>query len=805
MLWALGLVSFLPASAQQSKYNLTGKVIDSESRSLNAVPVYLLRAADSSLIKAALTNAEGVFVFDNIGSGIYIINIATLGYAKRLLGPVNLSADTDMGLIKLQKNNTLRQVDIVSKGNFIEVKPGKVILNISKSILSAGNNAFDVLSTAPGVKLDADGNISLYGKDVTVMINNKRVYLTPDALAELLRNTPSSQIGQIELITNPSAAWDAEGNGGIINIKMVRNKTIGLSGTVFGSYGVADIVRQYGNPTKWSSGFNLDYNIRRMSLFGGFSHNDNIADRVSTIDRTVYDPMAQQVHTDYFNSLNDRNNNLRLGMDYNLDAKHVVGFLFNGLYSNYDYDKNTTTALSNYNMPDSAIISRSAATRRLLTYTFNLNYKADMAKYGQLSAGADYSVYDRKPFENIYSNYYNPNNVLYRSAVLQNVMPSLFHIYAFKAEDDIKLGKTSSIQAEIKTSYVTNNNTSNFGNVINNQYLPDARFSNMFDYSEAINAAALVYYSAINRKTSFELGLRAEQTITNGHVTPLNGNAQPVDQGNYVDLFPSVQLTTTTSNNNQLLLSYGRRIKRPVYTDLNPFLSYQNEYNYYEGNINLKPQYANNIQLTDTYKQNLNVTLQASFITNYIFLTTLPGNIISQKVNFGNNYIYSAVVNQLVDLNPWWNVNINLDASIQHFDNAYQGSSYMVNTRDLIVNVKQQFNVFNQLKAEVLGIYESPHAYGIYNVQASCYFDAGVSKSLFNKRGNLQFQVADVFNSNRSNFSTNYQNLNFNGYLQTAFRTYQLTFSYSFGNPGRGERQDKLGSDQEQSRAAGGN
>lgn len=807
---SLGVLCCSPVFSQQVNNTIKGKVTDEKNVAIPSGTVYLLKLSDSSLVKLALINDNGLFQFDNVKPGTYLVNISVIGFHKYLSSKINISQGetVDAGTVVLKKGASLRQLEITGSTNYVEVKPGKVILNVNKSVLSAGQNALDILSTAPGVQVGDDGGIKLKGKDVMIMINNRQVYLSPDALADLLRNTPGNTVAQIELMSNPNASYSAEGSGGIINIKMQRNRTVGISVSANGSYGITDINQQYGTRSKWSSGFTFDYNNENVSVFGGYSHTDNISQRLSVTDRAVYNPSLKQVHSDYLNDLNDRGNPFRLGMDYTIAPKQVIGFLINGVYSNYDYTKNTSTTTTVNGSPDSMFVSRSLTTRKLINYTLNLNYRASFGKLGDLSADADYSVYDRKPFETIYTDEYVLHPVKTRKpavppSYIQNTFPALYRIYTFAANDDIKLSKSSSLLASVKISYVTNDNMADFGNVINNTYQPDSRFTGKYDYNEQINAFGLTYSAALSKKANIEVGLRAEQTINHGRATSLT-TTNPTTYNNYVDLFPSLQLTSNLDGNNQLSFLYGRRIRRPGYADLNPFVNYQDRYSYYIGNPDLKPQYTNNIELTNIYKQKYSVTLNASLINDYVQLTNLAGNIVSQRVNFGRNYNYGIQANAPVDITKWWNANLNVDAAIEHYDNSLVGNTFSVNATHVTFNFKQQFTFLQQFKAELLSIYESAHNAGFYTVERTYRFDAGVSKSIFKKKGSVQLQVFDIFNSYYTRSATNYQNLNLTGVIQNSFRTFQLSLIYSFGNKGKADQLHKLGSGDEQSRAGGG-
>jgi len=800
--WILGMFCFFSASAQQSTGAVKGKIIETGNIAIVDATASLLKISDSSLVKMALTNEQGIFELKGLKPGAYLLGVTNIGYT-RAIRAVNIGpgATTDAGIIQLNKGKNLGQVNIKATIPIVEVKPGKTVVNVDKSILSAGGTALDVLGTAPGVQVDGSGVVTLNGKDVQIMINGRQSYLSPADLADLLRNTPSNTISQLELINHPGAGQSAEGSGGIINIKQRRDKTAGFTASVNGTYGIANIP-QYGTKQKWNTGFNFDYNTKNTSWYGGFTHANTLFDRLSIIDRTVFDPGIQQVHTEFLDDLHDSANTFRLGMDYTINPKQLIGFLVNGSYSNYDYHKGTTSNISNNGMADSSIITQSAVLRRLVNYTVDIDYKNDLGNLGTLSADVDYTLFDRKPTENIISNYYNGNNALFKTLLLQNIFPTIYHIYTATVADDIKTGKSSSLQAQARVSYVATDNSATFGNVVNNQLIPNPSFTSGFNFHEQINAFGLTYNTTLSKATNLEAGLRAEQTINTGTATPLSGASQ-INKNNYTDFFPSLLVTSNVNADEQLSFSYGRRIKRPNYVDLNPFVSYQDQFNYSEGNPALRPQYTNTFELKDIYRQKYSLSLQASLINDFVFPIYLPGNVIKTTDNFGNYYSYNAVFNAPFSLTRWWNATMTLDAAYVHFDNSFAGNSFNLNSQDITLSLRQQFSFLKQFKAELYGTYETPHYYDFYHSDETYRFDAALSKSIFNTKGSLQLQLNNIFNSDYINYTSNYQNLNFTGRLQTTFRTYQLNFIYNLGKKSKPERQHKIGSADEQGRSGG--
>jgi hypothetical protein len=313
------------ASAQNRGGVIQGVVNDTENHPLNLSSVYLLNAADSSVIKFTTTNKAGVFKFSNITYGQYIINVNCTGYQKNLSPKFILNSTTggDLGIIQLKASSTkLGEVMVTSQKNFIDVKPGKLTLNVQNSVLSVGNTVLEILRRAPGVQIDNNDNISLNGRpDVLVTIDGKPTYLTGTALSELLQGTPSSMIDKIELINNANSNYDASAAGGVINIKLKRDKSLGLNAQLAGGGAITQPDFGYNSELTGNAGFNLNYRTKSVNIFGGYGYISMPYNRLSTSDRvTELNNQMDLISVNWFTNQRREANILRVGADYNVNA-----------------------------------------------------------------------------------------------------------------------------------------------------------------------------------------------------------------------------------------------------------------------------------------------------------------------------------------------------------------------------------------------------------------------------------------------------------------------------------------------------
>jgi hypothetical protein len=404
----------------------------------------------------------------------------------------------------------------------------------------------------------------------------------------------------------------------------------------------------------------------------------------------------------------------------------------------------------------------------------------------------------------INSAYYLANSPnWYRSLSLQNATPSEFDMYVMNALYHLQLDKMNNFSIGGKSSYVQTQNTSNFGSVANNIYTPYPTFTGQFNYHERVNALNGDYNHIFSKKWSLELGLRAEQTISDA-ITP---NANQDLHNNYIDFFPNVQLSNVISDDDHLLFSYGRKITRPRYEDLNPFLVYSDQFTYQLGNPYLKPYYSNSLDVNFIHKS-ISATLGFSVINNFqqIVYTQAPQSQVSilQRVNLGNRYNYDLHLIAPVVFTNWYSTEFDVDLRYQDFTSPQAG--YNNGSQDITIQATQQIKLPLGLKAEVFASYETPTVFGVFSYRSNYDVDAGLSRGMFNKRANITLKVDDIFNSDKEVYSSNYLGQNINGELVSRFRTISLNFSYALGSQAiKAARARRIGADEEQSRATGSN
>ncbi|HEX4851782.1 MAG TPA: TonB-dependent receptor, partial [Puia sp.] len=598
---------------------------------LESVSVSLLKAKDSSLVKVAITNRTGQFEFEKVPEGQYLLSVSNVGFTTFLSTKQEISPNhptISLNEIALQQEtSSLGSVTVVGKRPLVENKIDKIVVNVDASISNAGNSALEVLEKSPNISIDKDGNINVKGKQgVVILIDGKQTYLGGQDLVELLKSIPASQLDQIEIMTQPSAKYDASGNSGIINIKTKRGQQKGFNGNISLSY----VQAVY---PKSPNSFSFNYRNNKFNVFGNYSlaYWEGFSD--ITINRLFIDSVKninQNLSQKSNIKFNSHPFNMRTGVDFYANPKTTIGMAVSG---QLDYRSAYVHTLSNFYDLDQNGKLGSYAEAWTTNKTpwknlgLNLNFRKELKQKGsELAADFDYILYDSKAQQRSDNYNHNPDGSLDTTSgainpyLLRGSLPSTIHIYTGKADYTQPLKNNLKFEAGWKSSYVQTDNDAQYTYLVNNVSHVDTTRSNHFLYTENVNALYVNLSKQIN-KWSVQAGLRMEQTRAKGNQVVKSQNFDT----SYVQLFPTFYLSYALTDKDQFTFSYGRRIDRPNYQDMNPFQYFLDQYTYRQGNPNLKPQFSHNIELSYNFKGELNIT------ANYTIIDDVINDIIKQN------------------------------------------------------------------------------------------------------------------------------------------------------------------------------
>src|SRR3984957_1555704 len=772
---------------------ISGNIIDDKGQFLEAVTVSLLKATDSSRIRETVTNKAGHFVFTELQDGKYLLLASSVGYNRFYSQQVELSGQSSRILPPMVLTGTstsLAAVAVVGKRPPIEQKADRTIINVDASPSNAGSTAMDVLEKAPGVTLDKDDNISLKGKQgVTVMIDGKPTYLSATQLADYLKSLPASAIDQIELMTNPSAKYDAAGNSGIINIKTKKNKLKGFNGNI-------NLTHTQGVYPKPSGSLNLNYRTGQFNFFlnAGYSHWEGF--QVLQITRKYLDADAKTINSIFQQTtvmhFTNPEANVKFGMDYFLNQKTTLGFVVSG-FRNKEQDRsgsNIRLMNPSYQI-DSLVYSPNTNNTTWKNGSANLNFRHEYDSAGrELSADLDYVRYSSVSDQYFNNLTYAPDNVLLDQSILTGSLPSTINIYTLKTDYTRPLAKGYKLETGIKLSYVNTNNTANYFDVLGGKSNVDTTKTNAFIYHENINAA-YVNMTKQYGKWTVQAGARLENTNYYGHqlgngLTVINNDSS--FSRSYTNLFPTLYLTYDANEKNTFTLNYGRRIDRPAYQDLNPFLFFLDQYTYQAGNPYLQPQYTNNVELSHTYKHWLTTTLNYSYTVNFFTETFEQSGqaTIVRNGNIGSRQNAGIAVSAMRPVTKWWTAIVYTNVNYNKFTGILYGQNIDVSATTLLVNLNNQFSFQHGWSGELSGFYRTKGVEGQVIVDPLGQGTAAVAKKILKDKGNLKLSVRDFLYTNQGHGYINFQETDATFHNRRDSRMVAVTFTYNFGKPFKG-------------------
>lgn len=718
------------------------------------ISIFLVDAKDSSIVKTTAVDTTFRYFIKNIPFGEYYLKATALGtktyYSKNFI--LNDTSVFEIPRFSMLQDDPqlLDVVNVMRKKNQIEIRPGKAVINIDASPTNSGTNVIEVLRKSPGISLDQNGEISLNGrKGIQVLIDGNRLNLSGQELNNYLSNLQSVSIERIEFLTGGSSKIDASGGAGAINIITKKSKADGFNVTTNLNY----LQGKYG---KTNLGINANYRIKSTNVyFNGTSEYgtdylripgpqffyDNKGKEISSLDGATFSKTK----------FNSPTINIITGIDYEINSSNSIGFsatinsnktlkIGNSKIRSIDHIQETDSLVEQYNTTSKDFISLAT----------NFHYNGKLSEKTEISSNLDYLRYYPKQFLTFDTHTFSSENGMGYDRNQKAELPFLANIYSGRVDISNSINKDMKLDLGFKEAHVDNNNSSTYHTKnISNEWILNEIMSRKFSYSENISAA----YSTLTLKVrDFEItgGLRIEHTRFNGKLLKPNLGIYSPDSSfsdKYTDLFPNFSITHS-KNENTLSFSYAKRIDRPNYYDLNPFLYYVTPYTYITGNPNLKPQYSHNFELYYAVKSLLNVTLNYSIAHNYFEnLSYLVNQTTTVKpTNVSDSRSLGMTINLRPSIKNWWKGTITLNPSYNRFEGTVNSQNLLVNNLQFSANLINDFTIPKGWNAELSGYYKSRSKYlqGTYYERWSANF-AIVKK--INERLSLKAGISDIFYS----------------------------------------------------------
>ena len=794
-------------STAQGPAKVTGIVTDQKNINLAAVTVSLLAAKDSSLVKASVTDANGKFEIPVLTSGSYLLSYISVGFEKKYTSAFTVNDGQTVTAKTVALSVTavkLQGVTVSSKKQLIEVKADKTVFNVEASINATGSNALELLQKSPGIQVDNNDNISMKGKTgVKVYIDGKMMQLDSKDLAAYLKSINSNDIEAIEMISNPSAKYDASGNAGIVNIRLKKNKKFGTNGSM--NLGFVQGVNSRGNGS-----VNLNYRDKKINIFGNvggsIGRNQNTLNLYRIQKDTLYDQKTA------LNS-DDKSINVKAGVDYFINNKNTIGVLATTNFGHSDKNNDGNTNI--YYYPTGTFIKSLEATNAIpgsrTNANFNLNYRYADTSGREINFDGDYGLFRGTGRSYQPNYYYNSNNDLLNSIINRNYTPTDIDIYTAKIDAEQGLGKAK-LGYGVKTSFVTTKNTFDFF-IDNAGSIPVKQLdmSNKFKYTENVNAAYVNYQRQLNTKWSLQAGLRVEQTNSNGVLVRANDSIGVNDKvkRSYLDWFPSAALNWNINQKHNLNLTYSRRIDRPTYQDLNPFENKLDQLTYEKGNAFLRPQYTDNIELTHTFKGMINTSVGYSHVKDYATQATDTINNATyvQQKNLKQQEIFNFSIGSPTTINKWWSGYANIWYNYQMFSGKIGDNTVKNDVPSYGAYLQQSFILGHDYNAEISGWFNGPSVWGgTWKTKPQGGVDVGLQKLLLKKKASVKISATDIFHTAPWKATNDFGGLYIRGSGSWESQTFRVSFSWRFGNSQvKSSRERQTGLENEAKRIKGGN
>lgn len=805
------LLSVITIAQSATKGSVVIKIVNDEKNAIENVTVELLKKEDSSLVKISFTDKAGIAEFDNIPEGAYLIKAGMINYVQQYTAVFNITAQQKniqlASLVLSKKVAEMSGVTVTSRKPFIQKLTDRIVVNVESSLMSAGSSAMEVLERSPGVNVDQNDVISLRGRNgVIIMIDGKPSAMTGADLANYLKSLPSAAIERIEIITNPSAKYDAAGNAGIIDIRMKKDQRMGINGTFTAGYG-------QGVYPKANTGTTFNYRNKKLNLFGNYNYAYRIGLNHLLLDRRFYDNKVYNGGDlkDNYSKSPLNGNTARLGMDFFPSKKTIIGFVVNGNFNHYTRESNNSSVVIDPQHKEVSTFKSSASNNdHGNNIVANINFKHSFDSTGkELTADADYGRYNSASLTLNDTRYFNLDGTSQQpSYILKGDQDGSLTLKTAKVDYVNPLKNGAKFEAGLKTSFVSSDNDAVFFDVSNGTPQNDVNKTNHFIYHEN-NQAAYINFSQQFKKFDFQLGLRGEQTNIN--TEQKIGNVK--FDSSYFQLFPSAFVNYKLTDNQTIGASVSRRIDRPGYSSLNPFLFLIDVTTYATGNPALLPQLTwsyelsytiKNISFTAAYshtKDEQNITL-ARFKEVFPSIPSADNVTVQIPINLISSDAYGITISAPLQINKWWSMINNANIFYQKFNANFSGTRLNNGKPAADIRTNNTFSFKKGWTAELNASLNTGGRSGFMVLDPQWALSTGVQKTILKNKGTLRFNITDIFWTNLPKAIISYDNYveKWHAYRETRVAT--ISFSYRFGsNKVQAARRRTTASEEERQRA----
>ena len=793
-------VFYLPSGllCQTLQSDIYGKISDADSKGIAYANVLLLNERDSTLVQGAVTDELGQFVFTGVAKGIYRIESSRVGYLKSVAQFIKVSDEVKLTLKPIVLLiDELEEVTVKGDRPLYEMEIGKMIINVQSGITSAGLTVMDVLERSPGITVNRqDNSFSLGGKDgVVVLMNGKRSRMPMEAVYQMLAGLSAANIEKIEIMTVPPANYDADGDAGFINIIMQRgSESIGTHARVTAGL-------SYGTDLQGNLGFGLNHQGQKFSWYGDYSLNVIVRDEIWESYR------ASSSSRESLSTLNDTDRNVdrvvhnyQLGFDYAINPALMLSGLVSG-YSNLFELNAPAVASFDYSASPDTLVELRMSERNLWKHQMgNLNLRYTLPKQ-VINVNFDYLTYGNTAPSNYHDNYYSESGSFIREEESRIAKNTPINLWVAKVDHSVNLGLSSVLESGIKGTFSKLTNEVVYESKQGPSWVRDPDLSNHSVLIEDIFAMYSSLKIEPDSNTIINAGVRYEHSLTELTSTE---DGQLVNR-KYGEFFPSLFISRRLKADQTVQFSYGRRITRPSFNQMAPYVLFIDPYTFFSGNVNIVPTFSHTVKGDYSFKSSL-FSLQYSRDKNLILrhqpqMTPDSDILMFITDNIDQRQTLSASISFPLKLRDWWEFQNSLTVNVQSVNSELNGEFYDAKQNGMQYNMTHTFQLPKDYKLELVGFYASPAINGYFNWKSRGALNVGFQKE-FNTGGILRLACTDIFQTNQLRWeSSGNTEIYIEGRMRTDPRTLSVTYIRELGNSKiKGASKRAVGSEEEQKR-----
>ncbi|EHQ41738.1 TonB-dependent receptor domain-containing protein [Myroides odoratus] len=798
------LTALTTAAQNRAQSTVTGTVIEAATNTpLEYASIYAQNESNSNIVSGAMTDEKGHFSFD-VPDGNYYIKIDFLGFKTLELKNISVQGDTFIGVQKVQDDTQmLEEVTVIAERSTVDIKLDKKIYNVGQDMIVKGGTAADVLDNVPSVVVDSEGTISLRGNEnVKVLIDGKPTGLANN-IQEAMRILPAESIDRVEVITNPSARYEAEGGAGIINIILRKGKALGINGSVTGTIG---------DPRNYELNTMFNFRSEKFNFFTSLGYRDSKSEGYNLNDNRYLDPTTgeptQRIYEYKDNNRERQGYNGTFGLEWYLTpsitwtntvtARRNTGYNPNRV--SYDY----------YDASDSFLYNRyrneeKNGTRNNVDYTTTFEKKFDKEGHVLTIEG---NIAQDKDNEN--AGIDDINEHLNQTSFERTFNKEKEKSGLAKVDYTLPIGENGNFEAGYLGTFKSTNTAFNLQRLNNNSWNVDSRLSNTLEYKENIHALYAQYGDRITSQLSFMVGLRWEDSSIDVNQI----DTQSYNNKKYNDFFPSAFLNYEWNESTSTSISYSRRVNRPRGFFLNPFSNYTSDINFFQGNPDLNPAKTHAVDL-GFMKRWTGFTLNASAYYNktddtFQFVRRIAGETengtpisISSPINLATEHRYGLDITLNYSPFKWWRLNGNFnfyrtetrgDYTFTHLDGTLETQNFDQDAYAWFTRISSKITLPYKIDWQLNGMYRAPYNTAQGKVLGNLSGNVALSKDILKDKGTITFNISDIFNSRKREQDLVLPQSISHSEMQWRGRQINLSFTYRFNQTKKMDRKNMTGS-----------